>query len=314
MQSASEVRRKSLKGFDRFKYSSTLWWKKYGTPTLFLAPFLIMMLMFIVLPVLISLYLSFTNYNMIQPAKWMGIANYRMLLTDDDIFLIALKNTFLFAGITGPLTYVMTFLAAWVINQLKYRNAFALAFYAPSITNSIAMSVVWMMLFSSDRYGYINWALFHFGVITEPILWTKDPAFIMWVVIVIQVWMSMGTGFLVNLAGLRNIQPSLFEAGAIDGVKNRFQELWYLIIPNVMPQLLFSAIMTIVNSLSVFAIPVQVAGMPSPNYCAHTIIAHLYDYAFIRFQMGYASAIAVFLFILSFTLSRVSMRVFRPRD
>jgi multiple sugar transport system permease protein len=278
MQSATEIKRQSLKGFEKFKFSTTLWWKKFGTPTLFLAPFLILMIIFIVMPVLISMYLSLTNFNMIQPAKWMGIANYRVLLTDDDIFLIALKNTFIFAGITGPLTYIMTFLAAWVIDQLKFRNAFALAFYAPSITNAIAMSVVWMMLFSSDRYGYINYALFHFGVITEPVLWTKDPAYILWVVIIIQVWMSMGSGFLVVLAGLRNLPPALFEAGSIDGIKNRFQELWYLIIPNVMPQLLFSAIMTIVSSLSVFDVPTQVAGMPSPNYSAHTIIAHLYDY------------------------------------
>jgi multiple sugar transport system permease protein len=187
---------------------------------------------------------------------------------------------------------------------------FSLAFYAPSITSAVAMSAVWLFFFSSDRYGLINDVLIRIGIINEPILWTKDPEYILWVVIIISVWMSMGTGFLVFLAGLQSIPKFLYEAAAIDGVKNRFMELWHITLPMMKPQLLFGAINSIVGAFGVFDIAVSVAGIPSPNYAAHTIVTHLYDYAFIRFQMGYASAVAVFLFLLTFYLGRISMKIF----
>jgi multiple sugar transport system permease protein len=152
--------------------------------------------------------------------------------------------------------------------------------------------------------------LIRIGIINEPILWTKDPEYILWVVIIISVWMSMGTGFLVFLAGLQSIPKFLYEAAAIDGVKNRFMELWHITLPMMKPQLLFGAINSIVGAFGVFDIAVSVAGIPSPNYAAHTIVTHLYDYAFIRFQMGYASAVAVFLFLLTFYLGRISMKIF----
>ncbi len=216
--------------------------------------------------------------------------------------------------ITGPLGYILSFFAAWVINHLKFKRFFALAFYAPSITSSIAMSKVWMVAFSGDRYGYINDFLLNHGFIDEPILWNTDPTYIMTVVMIIQLWMSMGTGFLVFLAGLQNVDRSMYEAGSIDGVKNKFQELIYITLPAMKPQLLFGAINSITGAFAVFEIAVNVAGMPSPNYAAHTIVTHLYDYAFIRFQMGYASAIAVVLFLITFILGRIVMRVLSSKD
>lgn len=291
-----------------------LFWKKYGAGYLFLAPFLILFILFVLVPVLTAFGMSFTNYNIIQPAKWAGINNYRILLTDDDVFLIALKNTLFFAVVTGPIGFFASFIFAWVIDQLKFRNAFSLAFYAPSLTSGVAMSVVWLVFFSSDRYGYINNFLINSGIINEPILWNLNPETILPVVIIVTVWMSMGTGFLVFLAGFQNMPASIFEAGAIDGIKNRFQELFYLTIPSMKPQLLFGAITSIVTSLAVFDIAAAIAGMPSPNYAAHTIVAHLYDFAFIRFDMGYASAVAVILFLLTFILGRVSMKIFSSND
>ena len=285
-------------------------WHKYGIGIMFVSPFLVLFFIFTVVPVFTAAGLSFTNYNMIQTPKFIGATNYRLLFTDDRIFLVALKNTFIFACITGPIGYIMSFMMAWVINQLHFRNVFSLAFYAPSITSAVAMSTVWLFFFSSDRYGLINNVLFRMGLITEPILWTKDPKYILWVVIIISVWMSMGTGFLVFLAGLQNIPNYLYEAAAIDGIQSRFMELWYIVLPMMKPQLLFGAINSIVGAFGVFDIAVSVAGIPSPNYAAHTIVAHLYDYAFIRFQMGYASAVAVFLFLLTFSLGRVSMKIF----
>lgn len=286
-------------------------WQRYGTGTLFVAPFLVLFAVFYIVPVFTSIVLSFTNFNMIQDWSFVGLANYRLLFTDDRVFLTALANTFIFAGIVGPVGYLASFAMAWVINQLKLRNVFSLAFYAPSICNGVAISYVWLYIFSGDRYGVINNFLFKLGFISQPILWDRDPTYLMPVIIIISVWMSMGTGFLVFLAGLQSLPDELYEAAAIDGVKSRWVELWYITLPQLKPQLLYGAVSAIVNSFVVFEIGLTVAGLPSPNYAAHTIVAHLFDYAFIRFQMGYASAISVFLFLLTFGLGRLAMRVFR---
>ncbi|MEZ0537442.1 carbohydrate ABC transporter permease [Caldicellulosiruptoraceae bacterium PP1] len=289
-------------------------WNNYGIGYLFLLPFLILFTLFVIIPVLYSIFLSFTHYNIIQSPKFAGIENYRILFTDDDVFLIALKNTLIFAFITGPIGYFASFFVAWIIDQLKMRKFFALAFYAPSITSGIAMSVVWLYFFSSDRYGFINNLLIRLGIISEPILWNLDPKTILPVIIIVSVWMSMGTGFLVFLAGLQNISKELYDAGAVDGIKNRFQELIYITLPSMKPQLLFGAINSIVSSFGVFDIAVSIAGIPSPNYAGHTIVAHLYDYAFIRFDMGFASAVAVILFILTYSLGKIFMKVLSSKD
>ncbi len=279
-----------------------------------MAPFVILFTIFIVAPVVTAIGLSFTNYNMMQTPRFVGLNNYRLLFLDDEVFMIGLANTMKFAIITGPIGYLLSFFAAWVINQLKFKRVFALAFYAPSICSGIAMSTVWMIIFSSDRMGYLNNILLNWGLIDEPILWNTDPTYIMGVVMFISLWMSMGTGFLVFLAGLQNVSKSYYEAAAIDGVKNKFQELFYVTLPMMKPQLLFGAINAITGAFGVFDIAVSVAGMPSPNYAAHTIVAHLYDYAFIRFQMGYASAVAVVLFVITFVLGKVVMRVLSSKD
>ena len=283
--------------------------KKHWIGYAFIAPFLILFILFYIVPVFTALGTSFTVYNMLQPAKWVGINNYKLLFLDDKVFLTALSNTFTFAFISGPVGYILSFMAAWVLNQLRFKNIFALAFYAPSITSGIAMSVTWLYFFSSDRYGLINNALINLGLLYEPILWNLDSKYILMVIIIVSIWMSMGTGFLVFLAGLQNVPKEYYEAGAIDGIKNKVQELYYLTLPMVKPQLLFGAINSIVASFGVFDIAVSIAGMPSPNYAGHTIVAHLYDYAFIRFQMGYASAVAMVLFLLTFILGRIVLKL-----
>ena len=280
----------------------------------FMMPFLILFVLFIILPVFISFGLSFTNYNMIESPDFIGITNYRLLILDDAEFLIALKNTLVFAFISGPIGFLGSFVMAWLINNLKARNLFSLAFYAPSITSGVALSTVWLYFFSSDRYGLINNTLINLGIISEPIQWTQDVNTVLPVIILISIWMSMGTGFLTFLAGLQNLPQEINEAGMIDGIRNRFQELIYITLPQMKPQLLFGAINAAVGALGVFDIAVSVAGLPSPDYAAHTIVAHLYDYAFIRFEMGYASAVAIILFLITFVLGRIFMRVFSEKD
>lgn len=281
---------------------------------LFMLPFLALFCIFVIIPVIVAIGTSFTNYNLIQTAKFIGINNYKLLFMDDDIFITALRNTLAFAFITGPIGYIISFLAAWVINTLKCKSAFTLAFYTPSITSGVAMSVVWLVFFSNDRYGYINNFLLNMGIIDTPILWTLDSKYILPVIMIVSVWMSMGTGFLVFLAGLQGIPKDYYEAGAIDGIHSKFQELWYITVPSMKPQLLFGAINAIVSSFGVFDIAVSIAGMPSPNYAGHTIVAHMYDYAFIRFQMGYASAVSAVLFIMTFALGQLVMRLLGSRD
>ncbi len=287
------------------------WLRKNATGYAFLAPFLILFSVFVIVPVAVAMYYSLTNYNMIQKPDFVGLQNYAQLILDDDVFLISLKNTMLLAVVTGPLGYFASFLMAWIITLVKRgRGFFSLAFYAPSLTSGVAMSTIWLILFSGDRYGYINNLLLRFGIIMEPILWTKDANYVLAVIMIITVWMSMGNGFLSFLAGFQNIDPSMYEAGRVDGIKNKFQELRFITIPLMKPQMLFGAINSIVGAFAVFDVATAVAGMPSPNYAAHTIVAHLYDYAFTRFNMGYASAVAMVLFLITFVLGRVCMRIF----
>ena len=281
---------------------------------LFMLPFGVLFLVFVIAPVLTAVYLSFTYFNVLEPPRWIGLSNYRLLFVEDDVFLIAIKNTLLFAVITGPLGYVISFTLAWFINRLRFRQGYTLAFYTPSITSSIAMSVIWLYIFANDRYGLLNYGLMQIGLINEPVAWLYEQSTILLVIIVISLWMSMGTSFLVFLAGLQDVPRELYEAGVVDGIGNAVQEVVYITLPVMRPQLLFGAVMAIVNSFAVFQVAVQVAGLPSPLYAGHTIVAHLYDFAFIRFEMGYASAIAVVLFAFTFALSRWVMHVLSERS
>lgn len=281
----------------------------------FLTPFLILFTTFTMIPIFVAMGLSLTNYNLIQTPGFVGLTNYMNLILEDDVFITSLKNTFLFALLTGPTGYLASFMMAWLITLMnKGRGAFALAFYAPSLTSGVAMSTIWLIIFSGDRNGYLNNFMLKLGVILEPILWTKDATYLKWVIVIISVWMSMGTGFLVFLAGLQNIDPSLYEAARVDGMKNRFQELRYITLPMMKPQLLFGAVTSVVNAFAIFDVATSVAGMPSPNYAAHTIVAHLYDYAFIRMNMGYASSVAMILFIMTFLIGRICFYVFKSED
>ena len=284
------------------------------TGYLFMAPFLILFFLFTIIPVVVAFCTSFTEYNMVEEATFIGLTNYKLLFLEDKEFITALKNTFVFAFISGPISFLGAFVMAVLINNLKkYRNVFSLLFYAPSLVSGVAISVVWMYFFSNNRYGLFNNLLINLGLIDKPVQWTSDISIVLGVVIFISIWTSMGTSFLTFLSGLQNVPADIYEAGKIDGVKNGWQELIYLTLPMIKPQLLFSAINMTTAAFGVFDIAVSIAGLPSPNYAAHTIVAHLYDYGFIRFEMGYASAVAVILFIISFALGRLFMRIFSEK-
>ena len=280
----------------------------------FMAPYLLLFLIFVVGPVVSAAYLSFTYFNILEAPQWIGWTNYRSLLVDDDIFLTAIGNTLTFAIITGPVSFVASFLLAWLLNRMRFRSLYVLAFYTPSIGSAIAASFVWRILLSGDRYGTLNNILISLGALDEPIQYLAEQAYIMPAIIIVSLWMSLGTGFLVFLAGLQTVPKELYEAGKMDGVPNAWVELAKITLPLMRPQLLFGTVISIVNSFAVFQVAVALVGFPSPLYAGHVVITHLYDYAFVRFEMGYASAIAVLLFAFTFMLGRVCLRIFASVD
>lgn len=272
--------------------------KYYLTCYGFALPFFIIFCIFTVCPVVISILIGFTDFNMLETPKFVGVDNYIQAFLEDDIFIIALKNTFILAAVTGPVSYIMALLIAWIINELgpTLRSFVTVVFYAPSLSGNVLL--IWTVLFSSDAYGYVNGWLIELGLLDEPVRWFYDERYIMPLVIVVVLWSSMGTNFLSFIAGLQGIDKSLFEAAAMDGVKNRFQELWYVTLPSMRPQLLFGAVMSISSAFGIGSVVTGLVGFPSTDYAAHTIINHLDDYGSIRYEMGYASAIATVLFAL----------------
>lgn len=274
----------------------------------FMAPFMIFFILFTVAPVITAIYLSFTYFNVLQPAEWIGLTNYRLLFLEDDIFLKSLHVTVVFAIMTGPVGFLLSFAMAWLINQVKVRLLFTVAFFAPSLSG-VGMGFIMRIFFSNDRYGYLNNWLMNLGILDEPFPWLADIDTMLAVVILVQLWMSMGPGFLAFLAGLQQIDDQIYEAGKVDGIKNRMQELFFLTLPLVKPQLVFGAVMAVVGAFSMFDISVTLVGFPSPQYAAHSIMAHLYDYAFLRLEMGYASAVSVIMFIMMYGLSSIFRRM-----
>ena len=262
------------------------------------APFFLLFTIFTVLPILLSLFFSFTIFNLLEWPKFVFLDNYIRLLLDDDIFLKAIGNTFIFAAVTGPTSYILSFMMAWFINELspKMRAFVTLIFYAPSISGQVYM--IWLVIFSSDQYGYANSLLIRFNFIQGPILWFQKKEYVMGLCIVVALWLSLSTSFLAFIAGLQTVDRTYYEAGAVDGIRNRWQELWYVTLPMMKNQLMFGAVMTITGSFGFGAVVTALAGFPSIEYSAHTIMHHLSDYGDIRFEMGYASAIATLLFLL----------------
>lgn len=284
-------------------------WQNY----VLIAPFFVLFILFTLLPVVIAMLLSFTNYDLLTPPEFAGFNNYIRMLLDDDINLIAMKNTLIFAVVTGPISYFLCFFFAWLINDLRpgVRAVVTTIFYAPALSGQAF--TIWRFLFSSDSYGILNGFLLQLGLIDEPVGWLTDSKYILGIIIVVQLWLSLGTSFLTFIAGLQGVDRTLYEAGVIDGVHNRFQEVWYITLPTMKPQLMFGAVMQIVSSFSVADVSIQLAGFPSTEYSAETAVTHILDMGMVRYEMGYACALAAVLFLamlfsnklVSFVLNRV---------
>ena len=270
-----------------------------------IAPFMTAFIIFTVIPVIAALVLSLTDFNMVQTPSFVGFDNYKTLFLNDDVFIIAVRNTLILAFITGPLGYIACYIFAWFINELpnKTRAFMTLVFYAPSISGSAYM--IWQYILSSDRYGVLNGVLLKLGIIDAPILWLQNTDTMMICVIIVSLWLSLGTSFLSFLAGFKTVDTTLYEAGAIDGVNNRFQEIWYLTLPQMKPQLLFGAGMQISGAFAVGAVPAALCGNPSVDYATHTIMNHIDDYGGARMELGYACAISTVLLLVMLLVNKV---------
>jgi len=273
-----------------------------------IAPFMVFFIIFTVIPVVMSLPMGFTNFNMVQPPKFVGMSNFTTLFLSDKIFLKSIRVTIVFALFTGPISYVLCFLLAWLINEMhpKLKTVFTLIFYAPSMAN---VYTVWQLIFSGDMNGYVNSFLINLGIINSPVQWLTDGRYVLGVTIVVQLWISLGAGFLALRAGFQNIDRSLYEAGAIEGIRTRWQELIYIVIPSMGPQLMFAAVMQIVSSFTAGTVAQNLVGFPSTDYKAHTIMTHAFDYGWQRFEMGYASAICMVLFVAMFACNKLISKV-----
>ncbi|MDE6102466.1 MAG: sugar ABC transporter permease [Ruminococcus sp.] len=273
-----------------------------------LAPFMILFVAFTVVPVLMSVPVGFTDFNMVQKPKFTGLSNYTALFLSDKIFMKSIRVTIIFAFFTGPVSFVLCFLIAWLINEMPslLRTVFTLIFYIPSMANVYS---VWRIIFSGDINGYINSFLINIGIITSPVQWLTDGNYVLGTAIVVQLWLSLGAGFLAMRAGFQNIDRSMYEAGAVEGINNRWQELIYIVIPSMKPHLMFASVMQIVSSFTAGTVIQNIVGFPSTDYKAHTIMTHAYDYGWVRYEMGYASAICMILFIAMYAVNRVISRV-----
>lgn len=285
---------------------------------LFLAPYFLMFLVFIIVPVIMAMFLSFTNFDSIQFPTFAGLRNYVNLLTQDEVFMQnVLPNTLRFSLIVGPGGYAMSFMVAWMLAQIphKPRTVLALIMYSPSMTAGVAMSVLWTIIFSGDANGYLNSWMLRFNFITEPIQFLQSPEHLMTIMIIVSLWSSMGVGFLAMLSGILNVNTEVYEAAYIDGLNNRFQEIIYITIPSMKPQMLFGAVMAVVGAFQGGAIGVALSGSnPTPQNAGQLMVNHVDDYGFLRYEMGYAAAISVILLLLIYSFSKVANRLFGERN
>ena len=304
---------RSTQALEVAKKQGKLWYriKQSKSSYFMIAPYFILFFFFTVLPVVMAVGFSFTYYNMLEMPTFVGWKNYIKLFLEDDIFMKSLKNTLILAVITGPVSYMLCLLFAWIINEFKgvLRAFLTLIFYAPSICGNAYM--VWNLILSGDRYGYFNGFLLRLGILDEAIQWMQTEKYVLPALIVVQLWLSLGTGFLSFIAGLQTVDKSMYEAAALDGVKNRWQELWYVTLPAMKPQLRFGAVMQITSSFAIADVSLNLAGNPSVNYAGATVVTHLLDYGTVRLEMGYASAIATVLFLLMVGSNQLIQKLLR---
>lgn len=291
---------------------------KQGSSPILILPYGILFTLLIIIPVIMAIILSFTYFNTIEFPSWVGLDNYVSLFTNDTVFMQnVLPNTIVYAVFVGAGGYVLSFFLAWSLSQLtkRVRTVMAIIIYSPSLTGGVLLSTVWKVIFNGDKSGYLNYFLLKFGVIDQPVQWLQSSEYLLPIMILVSLWSSMGVGFLAILSGILNVNPELYEAGSIDGIRNRFQEIMYITIPSTKPQMLFGAVMTIVGTFQSSGIGVDLSGAnPTPSYAGQLIVTHIEDFGYLRYEMGYAAAVSVILLIGVRLMSLGAQKIFKSDD
>ena len=291
---------------------------KFNPAYFFIGPYAVIFMVFVVFLILISFLLSFTYYDGVNMPSFIGLTNYVTLFTQDlDFMQSALPNTIKYALIVGPVGYILAFFLAWVLAQLprRFRNIAAIILYSPSLTGGVLISVVWKAMFSGDSRGYINYLLLNWGIVNEPLQFLQDTTTIFIIMVFVGLWSSMGIGFLAMLSGILNINREIYEAAYVDGMKNRFQEIIYITIPSMKPQMMFGAVMSIVSTFNSAGLATALTGAsPTPQLAGWLISDHMQDYAFARMEMGYASALSVVLLMLVLVFYFIANNLFKSDD
>lgn len=291
---------------------------KFNTSFLFILPYALMFFTFVIVLIAISMLLSLTYFDTINFPQFIAFKNYVNLFTQDSEFMqYALPITIKYALIVGPGGYILSFFLAWCLAQLtkRLRTVLAIIIYSPALTSGALMAVGWRVLFSGDNRGYLNYLLLNLGLINEPLQFLQDANIVFGIMVFVGLWSSMGIGFLAMLSGILNINREMYEAAYIDGMKNRFQEIIYITIPSMKPQMLFGAVMAIVGTFNASGIASAITGAyPPPQYAGWLIVDHMNDYAFTKLEMGYASALSVILLLFCLVLNRLAYRVFGSEE
>jgi multiple sugar transport system permease protein len=260
------------------------------------------MLGFVILtvgPMLASIYLSFTSYDLLQSPDWVGLRNFRRLLTDDDRVTNALKVTTVFAGISVPLNLFLGLCLALLLNQkVRFLGFWRTVYYLPALVPAAAMGLLWRFLLD-DRNGFVNRLLTEIGI-SGP-RWLSDRDWVVPAFVIMSIW-GVGVPMVINLAGLQNIPVTLYEAAEIDGATG-WQKLWGITLPLLSPVIFFNLIMGVIGALQSFTVFYVVTG-GGPRHSSETLMLYLYENAFKFLRMGYAAALAwvLFFYILILTL------------
>lgn len=292
--------------------------RRFNTSFLFILPYALLFFTFVVFLILISMGLSLTYYDTVNFPHYIGLRNYINLFTQDSEFMqYALPTTLKYALIIGPGGYLLSFTLAWLLAQLPHRirTILAIIIYSPALTGGVLMTVGWRVFFSGDNRGYLNYLLLNWGIINQPLQFLQDSNVIFAIMIFVGLWSSMGIGFLAMLSGILNINKDIYEAAYVDGMRNRLQEVIYITIPSMKPQMLFGAVMAIVGTFNASGIASQITNAyPPPQYAGWLIVDHMNDYAFTKMEMGYASALSVILLLICLLFNRISYRLFSTKE
>ena len=282
----------------------------------FIAPALLLFLIFIFVPLFASLYLSFTQYNVLHPPQWVGLENFRQLLFHDPRFWKAFRNTVCYVVGVVPIGISTALLLAAALEELaRGKQLFKVLYFIPTVTSVVAIAAVWKWLFAGEKFGLINYGLIQLGL--KPVDWLLSPTWILPAIMIMSIWAGLGYNLVFFSAGISTIPQTLYEAAKVDGA-NWWGRFWNVTVPMLRPTLVFVVVMAVINSFQVFdQVYIMTAGTSEGTGgvldSGLTLVSYLYEQGFVRFRMGYASAIAYLIFGCVFGLTLVNIRMLRSK-